>query len=144
MEKLRAAGVDAFGVPLDVTDDASVTAAAALIEERAGRLDVLVNNAAVTGGAGQEPTTADLAAVRAAVETNVIGVIRVTNAMLPLLRRSASPRIVNMSSSVGSLTRQAAGTADLGPLSARVRAVEDVPQRRHRPVRQGADAARTS
>ena len=45
MEKLRAAGVDAFGVPLDVTDDASVAAAARLIEERAGRLDVLVNNA---------------------------------------------------------------------------------------------------
>ena len=45
VEKLRAAGVDAFGVPLDVTDDASVAAAAALIEERAGRLDVLVNNA---------------------------------------------------------------------------------------------------
>src|SRR5438105_4388985 len=46
--KLRAAGVDAFGVPLDVTDDASVTVAAELIEERAGRLDVLVNNAGVT------------------------------------------------------------------------------------------------
>ena len=106
MEKLRAAGVDAFGVPLDVTDDASVAAAAGLIEERAGRLDVLVNNAGVTGGMPQEPTTVDLAAVRTAVETNVIGVIRVTNAMLPLLRRSASPRIVNMSSSVGSLTRQ--------------------------------------
>ena len=45
VEKLRAGGVDAFGVPLDVTDDASVAAAARLIEERAGRLDVLVNNA---------------------------------------------------------------------------------------------------
>src|SRR5215218_598197 len=53
VEKLRAGGVDAFGVPLDVTDDASVTAAARLIEERAGRLDVLVNNAGVPrGGAG--------------------------------------------------------------------------------------------
>jgi NAD(P)-dependent dehydrogenase (short-subunit alcohol dehydrogenase family) len=120
VEKLRAAGVDAFGVPLDVTDDASVAAAAGLVEERAGRLDVLVNNAGVTGGMGQEPTTADLAAVRTAVETNVIGVIRVTNAMLPLLRRSASPRIVNMSSSVGSLTRQteSAGESATGPLSA--------------------------
>jgi NAD(P)-dependent dehydrogenase (short-subunit alcohol dehydrogenase family) len=119
VEKLRAAGVDAFGVPLDVTDDASVAAAAELIEERAGRLDVLVNNAGVTGGMPQEPTTADLAAVRRAVETNVIGVIRVTNAMLPLLRRSASPRIVNMSSTVGSLTRQtnSAGEDATGPLS---------------------------
>ena len=61
VEKLRAAGVDAFGVPLDVTDDASVAAAAELIEERAGRLDVLVNNAGVTGGVPQEPTTVDLA-----------------------------------------------------------------------------------
>ncbi|MEV0585507.1 SDR family oxidoreductase [Nonomuraea sp. NPDC050310] len=120
VEKLRAAGVDAFGVPLDVTDDAGVAAAARLVEERAGRLDALVNNAAVTGGMPQDPTTVDLSAVRVAVETNVIGVIRVTNAMLPLLRRSASPRIVNMSSGVGSLTRQSASTdlAVVGPLSA--------------------------
>jgi NAD(P)-dependent dehydrogenase (short-subunit alcohol dehydrogenase family) len=116
--KLRAGGADAFGVPLDVTDDASVTAAAALIEARAGRLDVLVNNAGVTGGRPQEPTTVDPATVRTAVETNVIGVIRVTNALLPLLRRSASPRIVNMSSSVGSLTRQSAPGAQTGPISA--------------------------
>jgi len=119
VEKLRAAGVDAFGVPLDVTDDASVAAAARLVEERAGRLDVLVNNAGVTGGMPQSPTTVDLATVRTAVETNVIGVIRVTNAMLPLLRRSASPRIVNMSSSVGSLARQSGSTDEraTGPLS---------------------------
>ena len=120
MEKLRAAGVDAFGVPLDVTDDVSVAAAAGLLEERAGRLDVLVNNAGVTGGMPQMPTTVDLGVVRTAVETNVIGVIRVTNAMLPLLRRSASPRIVNMSSSVGSLfTRQTSSSEPTtGPISA--------------------------
>jgi NAD(P)-dependent dehydrogenase (short-subunit alcohol dehydrogenase family) len=117
VEKLRAAGVDAFGVPLDVTDDASVAAAAALLEERGGRLDVLVNNAGVTGGMAQEPTTADLDVVRTAVETNVIGVIRVTNAMLPLLRRSGSPRIVNMSSGVGSLTRQTTPGAETGPIA---------------------------
>jgi NAD(P)-dependent dehydrogenase (short-subunit alcohol dehydrogenase family) len=118
VEKLRAAGVDAFGVPLDVTDDASAAAAAALVEERAGRLDVLVNNAAVTGGRPQEPTVVDPAMVRMVMETNVLGVIRVTNALLPLLRRSASPRIVNMSSSVGSLTRQSAPGAETGPISA--------------------------
>ncbi|MFJ4475982.1 SDR family oxidoreductase [Streptomyces xanthochromogenes] len=106
VERLRAAGVDAFGVPLDVTDDASVDAAARLIEERAGRLDVLVNNAGIAGDMPQEPTRIDPAIIRTVVETNVIGVIRVTNAMMPLLRRSASPRIVNMSSSVGSLARQ--------------------------------------
>ncbi|WP_199443774.1 SDR family oxidoreductase [Umezawaea beigongshangensis] len=119
VEKLRAAGVDAFGVPLDVTDDASTTAAARLVEERAGRLDVLVNNAGVTGGGPQEPTAVDPAIIRTVVETNVIGVVRVTNAMLPLLRRSASPRIVNMSSSTGSLTRQsgAANALTTGPVA---------------------------
>jgi NAD(P)-dependent dehydrogenase (short-subunit alcohol dehydrogenase family) len=116
--KLRAGGADAFGVPLDVTDDASVASAALLVGERAGRLDVLVNNAGVTGGRPQEPTLVDLATVRAALETNVIGVIRVTNAMLPLLRQSASPRIVNMSSSVGSLARQSTPGAQTGPISA--------------------------
>ncbi|WP_406170391.1 SDR family oxidoreductase [Streptomyces sp. NBC_00996] len=115
--KLRAAGVDAFGVPLDVTDDASVSAAAGLIVDRAGRLDVLVNNAGITGSAPQMPTSVDVATVRAAVETNVIGVIRVTNAMLPLLRRSVSPRIVNMSSSVGSLTLQTTPGAETGPIA---------------------------
>lgn len=116
--KLRAAGVDAFGVPLDVTDDASVADAARLIEDGAGRLDVLVNNAGITGDGPQMPTTVDVATVRAAVETNVIGVIRVTNAMLPLLRRSSSPRIVNMSSGVGSLTRQTTPGTETGPISA--------------------------
>ncbi|WP_127784462.1 SDR family oxidoreductase [Rhodococcus sp. X156] len=114
---LRADGIDAFGVPLDVTDDASVAAAAELLAERGG-LDVLVNNAGITGSAEQLPTLVDPATVRAAVETNVIGVIRVTNAVLPLLRRSASPRIVNMSSSVGSLTLQSAPGSDTGPISA--------------------------
>jgi|SRR5690349_12548101 len=119
VEKLRAAGVDAFGVPLDVTDDASVTAAAELIEQRAGRLDVLVDNAGITGGRPQEPSSVDLEIIRTVVETNVIGVVRVTNAMLPLLRRSAAPRIVNMSSSVGSLTRQSGPADDLrtGPVA---------------------------
>ncbi|MBD0420217.1 SDR family oxidoreductase [Streptomyces sp. NPDC052309] len=117
VDKLRAAGADVFGVPLDVTDDASVTAAARLIEEQAGRLDALVNNAGITGGMPQEPTMVDVDRVRAAVETNVIGVIRVTNALLPLLRRSPAPRIVNVSSSVGSLTLQTTPGAETGPIS---------------------------
>jgi NAD(P)-dependent dehydrogenase (short-subunit alcohol dehydrogenase family) len=107
VEKLRAAGVDAFGVALDVTSDNSVTAAAAAVERTAGRLDVLVNNAGIGGrtdGGAQDPTTLDLDVVRTVLETNVLGVVRVTNAMLPLLHRSAAPRIVNMSSNMGSLT----------------------------------------
>ncbi|MEU0555936.1 SDR family oxidoreductase [Dactylosporangium maewongense] len=108
--KLRAGGADAFGVALDVTDQASVDAAAARLDQ----LDVLVNNAGIIGGTPQVPSTVDLAVVQAAVDTNVYGVIRVTNAMLPLLRRSPRPRIVNMSSSVGSFAEQ---TDPQGPLS---------------------------
>ncbi|MFJ6835466.1 SDR family NAD(P)-dependent oxidoreductase [Streptomyces sp. NPDC091209] len=120
--KLRAAGADAFGVPLDVTGDRSVTDAAELLEQQAGRLDVLVNNAGISGETGpgwvQDPTTLDLDLVRAVVDTNVLGVIRVTNAMLPLLRRSSSPRIVNVSSAVASLTRQADPDIEIGPVMA--------------------------
>ncbi|SHN38744.1 SDR family NAD(P)-dependent oxidoreductase [Cryptosporangium aurantiacum] len=119
---LHAAGVDAFAVPLDVTSDRSVTAAAELIRRHGGRLDVLVNNAGISGETGpgwtQDPTTLDLDVVRQVVETNVYGVIRVTNAMLPFLRRSASPRIVNVSSSVGSVTWQADPAINVGPIMA--------------------------
>jgi NAD(P)-dependent dehydrogenase (short-subunit alcohol dehydrogenase family) len=117
MESLRAAGVEAFGVPLDVTDDASVTAAARLVQDVAGGLDALVNNAGITGGPAQMPTTVDLAVLRNVLETNVFGPIRVTNAMLPMLRRSAAPRIVNVSSSVGSLTLQSAPDGETGPIA---------------------------
>ncbi|ADB29357.1 short-chain dehydrogenase/reductase SDR [Kribbella flavida DSM 17836] len=109
VERLRAAGVDAFGVALDVTSDDSVAAAAATIEQTTGRLDVLVNNAGISGrtdGGAQDPTTLDLDVVRTVLETNVLGIVRVTNAMLPLLLRASSPRIVNMSSNMGSLTLQ--------------------------------------
>lgn len=112
--QLRAAGADAFGVALDVTDEASVAAAAQALDA----LDALVNNAGITGGMPQEPTTVAIDTVRAAVEVNVYGVIRTTNAMLPLLRRSAAPRIVNVSSSVGSLTLQTTPGAFVGPIAA--------------------------
>ncbi|BBG02679.1 MULTISPECIES: SDR family NAD(P)-dependent oxidoreductase [Pseudonocardia] len=114
---LRASGVDAFGVRLDVTDDDDAARAAEAVADRYGRLDVLVNNAAVTGGMPQDPTTVGIGVLRVALETNVVGVVRVTNAMLPLLRRSASPRIVNVSSSGGSLARQCDPGRDSGPLS---------------------------
>ncbi|MBO3741757.1 SDR family NAD(P)-dependent oxidoreductase [Actinoplanes flavus] len=119
---LRAAGIDAFAVPLDVTSDRSVTEAADLIGRHVERLDALVNNAGVPGEMGpgwlQDPTTLDLGNVRTIVETNVYGVIRVTNAMLPSLRRAPSPRIVNVSSSVGSVTLQADPAIEIGPVMA--------------------------
>ncbi|GIF20176.1 NAD(P)-dependent dehydrogenase (short-subunit alcohol dehydrogenase family) [Actinoplanes tereljensis] len=114
--KLRAAGVDAFGVPLDVTDDASVAAAAELLRERAGRLDVLVNNAGIIADVWPDsPSVITPAILRSVLDTNVLGVVRVTNAMLPLLRRSAHPRIVNQSSHLGSLTLQTTPGVEFGP-----------------------------
>lgn len=115
VQRLRAEGVDAFGVALDVTSDESVAVAAATVERVAGRLDVLVNNAGIFGradGGAQNPTTLDLDTVRTVLDTNVFGVVRVTNAMLPLLRRAESPRIVNISSNMGSLALQT------GPIAA--------------------------
>ncbi|KOV82526.1 SDR family oxidoreductase [Nocardia sp. NRRL S-836] len=109
VERLRANGIDAFGVALDVTSDDSAATAAKTIEQTTGRLDVLVNNAGIGGrvdGGAQIPSTLDLDVVRTVLDTNVFGVVRVTNAMLPLLRRAESPRIVNMSSNMGSLTLQ--------------------------------------
>jgi NAD(P)-dependent dehydrogenase (short-subunit alcohol dehydrogenase family) len=95
----------AAAVHLDVTDPATIAEAAARIDERYGRLDVLVNNAGIAGDDRQSPGDVDLDTVRRVFETNVFGVIAVTEAMLPLLRRSAAARIVNLSSSVGSLAR---------------------------------------
>ncbi|GAB3427748.1 Rossmann-fold NAD(P)-binding domain-containing protein [Flindersiella endophytica] len=104
--ELRRAGYDVRFVQLDVTDQVSVAAAAGWAKEEFGRLDALVNNAGVSGAlAAQVPSTADVDAVREVFETNVFGVLRVTNAMLPLLRESPAPRVVNVSSSVGSLAR---------------------------------------
>jgi NAD(P)-dependent dehydrogenase (short-subunit alcohol dehydrogenase family) len=113
VEALRSAGGDVHPIALDVTDPASATAAAAQVEAEYGRLDILVNNAGITGGYAQNPSTADVDVIRRVFDTNVFGVIRVTNAMLPLLTRSSAPRIVNMTSSVGSLAEM---TDPNGPL----------------------------
>ncbi len=100
--QLRADGADARFVSLDVTRDASVRAAAVWIEREYGRLDILVNNAGIARGNLASET--DLDTMREVYEVNVFGVIRVTNAMLPLLRRARAARIVNVSSEVGSIT----------------------------------------
>ena len=92
-----AAALDARFVQLDVTDDASVHSALAAIDAAEGRLDVLVNNAGILGdGALDGPT-----ALRA-FDTNAVGLVRVTEAALPLLRKSANPTVVTVSSSAGS------------------------------------------
>jgi NAD(P)-dependent dehydrogenase (short-subunit alcohol dehydrogenase family) len=93
-------------VELDVTNEDSIQTAAKWIEREYGGLDILVNNAGVTVPAEDGiPSTVKLDDVRRVFETNVYGVIAVTNAMQPLLRKSPAGRIVNVSSEVGSMTR---------------------------------------
>jgi NAD(P)-dependent dehydrogenase (short-subunit alcohol dehydrogenase family) len=88
-------------VQLDVTDDASVDAAMRTIDERQGHLDILINNAGIWDGTiGADGITGDKA--QKEFSTNVIGVIRVTQAALPLLRKSENPVITNVTSSLGS------------------------------------------
>jgi NAD(P)-dependent dehydrogenase (short-subunit alcohol dehydrogenase family) len=91
---------------LDVTDEASVARAAERVWNEAGVLHVLVNNAGI-GGPVQAPSETPADQVRTVYETNVFGVVTVTNALLPLLRRAGSARIVNVSSVVGSLAAAA-------------------------------------
>lgn len=109
---------DARALQLDVTDGASITAAAERIRQEAGRLDLLVNNAAISNTAApgtpfetilqqSRPSVASLDEVRAIFETNVFGVVAVTQAMLPLLREAPAARVVNVSSGAGSLTMNA-------------------------------------
>ncbi|MFD9635647.1 SDR family NAD(P)-dependent oxidoreductase [Streptomyces violascens] len=98
------AAADALGarfVQIDVTDDASVSAAIADVRAHEGSIDVLINNAGIFGthNAADQITATDASAV---FEVNVVGIVRVTHAFLPLLRKSANPVIVNVSSGMGS------------------------------------------
>lgn len=110
-------GVEAIAVKLDVLAAADVSAAAEMIEARFGVLDILVNNAGVLVESLGENSTLTVSEedLRATFETNFFAVVRLTNAMLPLLRKSAAGRIVNVSSILGSLTLHAAqGPKSLG------------------------------
>jgi NAD(P)-dependent dehydrogenase (short-subunit alcohol dehydrogenase family) len=112
----KSIGADAHAVQLDVTDHESVAAAAAHIRKEFGRLDVLIQNAAISNTnkkSGQSveeyssttrPSVVSLDEMRAVWDTNVFGVLAVYQAMLPLLRATPGARIVNVSSGVGSLT----------------------------------------
>ena len=103
-DSLTGSGIAAVPLRIDVTDATSVAEAATLIERQYGRLDILVNNAGIAGGFTGPPSEATVGDMREVYETNVFGVVSVTNAMLPLLRRSDAGRIVNLSSHIGSLT----------------------------------------
>ncbi len=96
--ELRSQRFDARCVQIDLTELATITGAAADIEVREGRLDILVNNAGIASSGDGSPGTAALEAVRRIFDTNFFGTLAVTQAMLPLLKRSGSGRIVNISS----------------------------------------------
>ncbi|WP_437594266.1 SDR family oxidoreductase [Sorangium sp. So ce1000] len=131
-EAARTIDGDARALQLDVTDRASIAAAAKRIREELGRLDVLVNNAAIAHTGRRPSATVEeyakstrasnvsLDELRAVFETNVFGVVAVFQAMLPLLREAPAARIVNVSSGVGSLTMNADPTCPwrsiFGPL----------------------------
>lgn len=98
-------GPDAHALQLDVTDQATIAAAAERIRKELGRLDVLINNAAISNTNKLNlPSNVSLDEVRAVWETNVFGALAVYQAMLPLLREAPAARIVNVSSGAGSLT----------------------------------------
>jgi NAD(P)-dependent dehydrogenase (short-subunit alcohol dehydrogenase family) len=109
-----AAGVDPAGrvvaCRLDVADEESVGALAGEVERRFGRVDVVVNNAAILYDTWARAVDADLDTVREAMETNLYGAWRLTRALLPLLRRAPHPRVVNVSSEGGSLAAMTGGT----------------------------------
>jgi len=105
-----ARAVHAESLPLDVTDPASIAAAAHRAGEQYGRLDVLVNNAAITYDTWQRAVDADLAVIREAAETNLYGPWLMVQQFLPLLRVSEHPRIVNVSSEAASLASMGGGT----------------------------------
>jgi NAD(P)-dependent dehydrogenase (short-subunit alcohol dehydrogenase family) len=105
--KLVAEALDIRFVLIDVTEVSTIAAAAENLSREFGRLDILVNNAGINDPADGPALTADLGAVERVLRANFLGVLAVTQAMLPLLRKSAAGRIVNVSSGLGSLTRSA-------------------------------------
>lgn len=102
--ELRAEGIDAHFVQLDITDDASVHAAQAALAAASGHLDVLVNNVGVGGDYAAQPSNESVAGITTVFETNLFGTIRVTQAFLPMLRKANGARIVMMSSGLGSIS----------------------------------------
>jgi NAD(P)-dependent dehydrogenase (short-subunit alcohol dehydrogenase family) len=113
VEKLRDAGAEAEALEFDVTNPAHHRAAYDLFEAKYGRLDILINNAGVAAGAfpasGPEHSAAEVSmdTLRRVFETNFFGTIALTEALVPLIRKSAAGRIVNLSSILGSLTLHA-------------------------------------
>jgi NAD(P)-dependent dehydrogenase (short-subunit alcohol dehydrogenase family) len=108
VEKLEADGIGNIeAIQLDVTNEESVNAAVATISNKTAVLDVLVNNAGISGGFPQSALNATIDQFRTVYETNVFGVVRVTQAFIELLKKSLQPRIVNVSTAMASLSLSA-------------------------------------
>jgi NAD(P)-dependent dehydrogenase (short-subunit alcohol dehydrogenase family) len=106
-EELAGEGGDVKPLVLDVSDPASIDRAAAGLANDPGELDVLVNNAGIGSDFGVAGADPDFDAIQRALDTNFFGAYRLTIALLPLLRKSSSPRIVSVSSGMG-------GVAEMG------------------------------
>ncbi|KRD09806.1 hypothetical protein ASE48_07260 [Mycobacterium sp. Root265] len=100
-QQLAAEGLDVDVLTLDVTDDETITAAVGHITDTYGRLDILINNAAIVGD-GLPASQVSRTSLLQTFDTNVAGIAATTNALLPLLRASSRPRILNVSSELGS------------------------------------------
>ena len=109
-DELRQNGLDVMPLKIDVTKQKSIDDAKKLVEDRFGKLDVLVNNAAILYDSDQRAESADLDVVLEAFETNTLGAWRMCQTFIPLLQKSKHPRIVNVSSESGSLTVMGGGT----------------------------------
>lgn len=115
---LRAGAADAHFIQLDVTDDKLVRQAAEWIATEYGHLDILINNAGIALGDGTgRPSETTVETLRKVYETNVFGVVAVTNALLPLLLKAPAARIVNVSSEVGSITSMTDPKNPLWPIA---------------------------
>lgn len=116
LAQLKAEGIEARAVPLVVTDAGSVSAAAAWVDKEFGRLDILVNNAGVLDYATETgPSTVAQTSLRATFDTNFFGLVAVTQAFLPLLKKSPAGRIVNLSSILGSITEHGDANSPIYP-----------------------------
>jgi NAD(P)-dependent dehydrogenase (short-subunit alcohol dehydrogenase family) len=112
--KLQSQGLDAHFVQLNVTDPATHANAAKFIEEKFGKLDILINNAGVLMDYGVTASASSVDNWRTTFETNVFSLVALTQTLLPLIKKSDAGRIVNLSSVLASLTLNSDPTAPLG------------------------------
>lgn len=108
---LASDGLDVEAMTIDLNNETTIVEAVDTIKSRYGRLDILVNNAGIVDAEDGPPSVGSIIAVRRLMETNFIGTLAVTQAMLPLLRQSQAGRIVNLATTLGSLSINADPTS---------------------------------